>query len=238
MLGLVAISMLAWANIAKLAVEMDPTAPHMLPWDLYDFLMMFLMWTVMMIAMMTPSATPMVLVFYSIHKQQQEGDQSYLSTFIFLGGYLVVWTGFSLLATLLQWGLHSVALLSSMMVSTSPLLGGMLIFAAGLFQWTYLKDACLRHCRSPLGFILQEWRKGLRGSFLLGLKHGIYCVGCCWALMLLLFAVGVMNLLWVAVIAGFVLIEKIMPKKYRIGPISGFLLLGWGIWTIFNGLTV
>ncbi|MDR8389516.1 DUF2182 domain-containing protein [Aliifodinibius sp. S!AR15-10] len=233
-LGLAAITVLAWLYITKLALEMKVGTPHMQSWDLYDFLMMFIMWTVMMIAMMTPSATPMVLMFYKVHIKRKEENGVLLPTFMFLGAYLVVWTGFSLLATLAQWGLHSVALLSPMMVATSPLLGGMLILAAGIFQLTSLKHACLRHCRSPLGFILQEWRSGMKGTFLMGLKHGIYCVGCCWALMALLFVTGVMNLLWVAIIAGFVLIEKILPKSDWIGRITGLILIIWGMWSIID----
>lgn len=232
MLGLAAITGLAWFYITKLALELDPAAPHMLTWGAGDVLMMFIMWTIMMIAMMTPSASPMVLTFYQVHKKRKGGNEPFLLTFLFLSAYLVVWTGFSLLATLAQWGLHSAALLSPMMVSTSPLLGSMLLITAGIYQWSSLKHACLRHCRSPLGFILKEWRSGTRGTFVMGLKHGVYCVGCCWAIMALLFVTGVMNLLWVALIAGFVLIEKILSKKYLGGRITGLILIIWGIWTI------
>ena len=144
----------------------------------------------------------------------------------------MVWTAFSFIATILQWGLHTLALLSPMMVTTSPVLGGLILVLAGIFQWTSLKYACLRRCRSPLAFILQEWEEGRKGAFLMGIKHGIYCVGCCWALMILLFVTGVMNLLWVAVIAGFVLIEKIIPRGYRVGQITGVVLVAWGIWVL------
>lgn len=230
--GLILITGLSWLYIAGLALEMEARAPHMQSWGVIDLVMMFVMWTVMMVAMMTPSVTPMVLVFQRVYRKRGNGTDSWIPTFIFLSAYLIVWTGFSLAATLIQWGLHSAALLSPMMVSTSPLLGGVILVLAGIFQWSTLKYACLRRCRSPLSFILREWEEGNRGAFLLGLKHGMYCVGCCWMLMTVLFVTGVMNLLWVAFIAGFVLIEKIIPRKYRIDRITGSVLILWGAWTV------
>jgi predicted metal-binding membrane protein len=149
-------------------------------------------------------------------------------------GYLVVWTGFSALAALAQWALHAEALLSPMMVSTSPVLGGALLIAAGLFQWTPLKHACLKHCRTPLSFLMTGWREGRPGAFGMGLKHGAYCAGCCWFLMALLFVAGVMNIWWVAAIAGFVLLEKAAPKGLWIGKVAGVLLATWGIWMILH----
>jgi predicted metal-binding membrane protein len=143
---------------------------------------------------------------------------------------LVLWTLFSALAAVAQWGLHSAALLSPMMVGTSPILGGVLLLAAGIFQWTPLKHVCLRHCRTPLGFIMTEWQEGRWGAFRMGLKHGSYCVGCCWFLMALLFVAGVMNLAWVAVIAAFVLLEKVVPAGPWVGRIAGVVLVGWGLW--------
>ncbi len=134
-------------------------------------------------------------------------------------GYLIVWTLFSLMATLAQWGLHSAALLSSTMVSTSPMLGAALLIAAGLFQWTPLKSACLKHCRSPLEFLTRNWREGTGGSLLMGLRHGGVCTGCCWVLMALLFVAGVMNLLWVGLIAIFVLAEKRARGEYTGGAV-------------------
>src|SRR5258708_38558775 len=128
--------------------------------------------------------------------------------------------------------LHSRALLSSMMVSTSPLLGGVLLIAAGVFQWTRLKNACLTHCRSPLSFLMADWREGKSGAFFMGLKHGAYCTGCCWFLMALLFVAGVMNLWWIAAISILVLIEKIAPRGLFFGKIAGAALVGWGSWMI------
>ncbi len=256
--GLLAITALAWAYMLYLAAGMDMSGmqgmqgmsdmkdmdmsgmpgmaavagPQLQPWTPVDFALMFLMWAVMMVAMMLPSAAPMVLAFARVSRQAQRAREPYVPTAVFLLGYLAVWSAFSLLATALQWGLHTATLLSPMMVSTSPLLSGALLIAAGVFQWMPLKHACLRHCRSPLGFILNEWRDGAGGALLMGVRHGTFCLGCCWALMALLFVAGVMNLLWVAFIAAFVLVEKIVPRGHLVGQVAGVLLVGWGIWLI------
>jgi len=144
----------------------------------------------------------------------------------------VVWTAFSAVATFAQWELNRAALLSPMMVSNSPLLGGMLLIGAGVFQFTPLKRACLAHCRSPLGFFMTEWREGTRGAFLMGIRHGAFCVGCCWLLMALLFVAGVMNLLWVAAIAAYVLVEKIVPEGYWVGRAVGLCVILVGVWMV------
>jgi predicted metal-binding membrane protein len=157
------------------------------------------------------------------------------SASVFALGYLLAWTGYAVLAALAQSLLHSAALLSPAMASRSPLLGGGLLMLAGVYQWLPLKGACLSHCRSPLGFFSTEWREGVSGALLMGLRHGTYCVGCCWALMALLFVAGVMNLLWVVVIAGFVLAEKVMPNGRLLGRITGVLLAGWGLWVVASG---
>lgn len=159
----------------------------------------------------------------------QAQQRPFIPTAIFVTGYVLVWTGFSLLAALAQWGLHAGMLLSPMMVSTSSLLGGGLLLAAGLFQWTSLKSTCLAHCRSPLGFLTTEWREGTWGALVMGLRHGSYCTGCCWALMALLFVTGVMNLLWVAAITAFVLVEKIVPRGELVGRIGGGVLVIAGL---------
>jgi predicted metal-binding membrane protein len=154
---------------------------------------------------------------------------------VFVLGYLLAWTGYAVLAALGQSLLHSAALLSPAMASASPLLGGALLLLAGVYQWLPVKGACLSHCRSPLGFFTAEWREGVSGALVMGLRHGSYCVGCCWALMALLFVAGVMNLLWVAVIAGFVLAEKVVPNGRLLGRVTGALLAGWGLWLIVAG---
>jgi predicted metal-binding membrane protein len=151
---------------------------------------------------------------------------------VFGAGYLAVWTGFSAVAGLSQWLLHRAALLSPAMASATPRLGGGLLIAAGVYQWLPLKGACLMHCRSPLGFFSHAWREGAAGALLMGLRHGLYCVGCCWLLMALLFMAGVMNLLWVAAIAGFVLVEKVVPGGRLLGKVAGALLVAWGTWAL------
>lgn len=202
--GLALITALAWAYLIYLArdmqhmdmgMDMDMAMPQMAAWGTVEYLLLFVMWSVMMAAMMAPSAAPMILMFAGVNRKRREQERPYVPTAVFLAGYLTVWTAFSALATLLQGALHGAALLSPMMVSTSPVLGGVLLLAAGAFQWTPLKRACLNHCRSPLTVILSEWREGTRGAFVMGLRHGAYCAGCCWFLMGLLFVAGVMNLL-------------------------------------------
>jgi predicted metal-binding membrane protein len=229
--GLISVAALAWAYTVYLAHDMGNmhmgmgmAMPKMQSWSLMDFVSMFLMWAVMMVAMMVPTAAPMILIFANVNRKRQEQEQPYVPTAVFLSGYLLVWTGFSVLATLAQWGLHEAALLSPMMVSTSPILGGILLLAAGIFQWTPLKYACLKHCRSPLSFLMTDWREGYRGALIMGLKHGSYCTGCCWFLMALLFVAGVMNLLWVATITAFVLVEKAVPRGDLVGRIAGVAL--------------
>jgi len=189
---------------------------------------MFVMWAVMMAAMMIPSAAPMILMFARVNRERRERQRPYVPTAVFLAGYLTVWTAFSAVATLLQGALLKAALLSPMMVTTSPVLGGGLLLAAGIFQWTPLKRACLDHCRSPLSVILSEWREGTQGAFVMGLRHGAYCAGCCWTLMVLLFVAGVMNLLWVAAIAVFVLTEKAAPQGVWVGRAAGLALIAAG----------
>ncbi len=245
--GLAGISALSWAYLMYLSLrmsampmpmpmpEMAMAMPQWQPWGAIDFALMLLMWVVMMVAMMVPSASPMILTFTTIHNRQAQGDVV-APTAAFLVGYIVVWSAFSLAATLAQWGLHQAALLSPMMVSTSPMLGGILLIAAGAFQWSRLKQACLSKCRTPLGFLLNEWRDGSAGALVMGLRHGLYCTGCCWALMALLFVGGVMNLLWVAAIAVFVLIEKVAPQELHVARITGLGLMASGGWLLLHGI--
>ena len=204
-------------------------------WNAADFGLMYVMWAVMMVAMMAPSATPMLLMFATVNRRRKERQAPYVPTGIFLAGYVIVWAAFSLAATGGNWGLHQASLLSSMMgESTSGYLGGSLLVLAGVFQWSPLKYNCLKQCRTPMGFLMTSWREGPRGALRMGLEHGVYCLGCCWALMLLLFVLGIMNLVWIAALAAFVLAEKVAPKAEWVSRISGVLLLGWGIWTILN----
>jgi predicted metal-binding membrane protein len=212
---------------AKMGMAM--AMPQMQGWSLAEALLLFAMWAVMMVAMMVPAAAPMILMFVTINRHRQAQQSPTVPTAIFVAGYVLVWTGFSAVAAAAQWGLHAVALLSPTMVSTSPYLGGALLIAAGLFQWTPLKRACLTGCRSPLSFLMSEWRDGRGGALAMGFRHGAYCLGCCWLLMALLFVGGVMNLLWVAAIAGFVLAEKVAAWGERLGHAAGVILVLGGI---------
>ena len=239
--ALAGLALLAWGYMVYEARAMYHTGvcicaglkmsgPDLQAWSASQLFPLFLMWAEMMVAMMVPSAAPTILIFAAVNRKRRAQERPFVPAGMFLGGYLAVWTAFSALAAVAQWALHSAALLSPMMVSTSPLLGGALLMAAGLFQWTPFKHACLAHCRSPLSFLMTDWREGRRGAFVMGLKHGAYCTGCCWFLMALLFVAGVMNIWWVAVISIFVLVEKISPRGRWVGKIAGLLLVGWGAW--------
>ena len=232
--GLLAISALAWGYLFYDARHMSCHA--LMSGHAFQLGWLFLMWVVMMIAMMVPSVAPMLLMFAAVNRQRRQQRRPFVPTGIFLLGYLVVWSIFSLLASVLQQGLHAAAVLSSAMVMSSPWLGGALLLAAGLFQWTPLKRACLIHCRTPLSFLMTEWREGMGGAFLMGVRHGAYCLGCCWILMGLLFVAGVMNLLWVAAISLLVLVEKIAPAGGRVSRLAGLALLGSGACVLIRAM--
>lgn len=186
----------------------------------------FLMWVVMMVAMMVPSASPMVLTFAAMKRKRAEQGAPYLPTAAFLLGYVVAWTAFSALAATAQWALFRASLLNPRTQTVGPWAASLLLALAGVFQITSAKQACLMHCRSPIGFFVGYWREGLWGALQMGLRHGTFCIGCCWLLMALLFVAGVMNLLWVAVIAGYVLVEKVLPWGYvtsRLGAAACFV---------------
>jgi predicted metal-binding membrane protein len=236
--ALALIVVLAWGYTLHLARTMnlsggDMAMPQMHAWSAAMFAFMFLMWSVMMVAMMLPSAAPMILTFAAVQRRRQAQGGAYVPTAVFIAGYLLVWAAFSLLATGAQYALERAALVSPMMGKAAPWLGALLLIGAGLFQFAPLKDVCLAKCRSPLGFIMTDWRDGTRGALVMGLRHGAYCAGCCWALMALLFVGGVMNLLWVAALALFVLIEKVVPAGGRLGKAGGVLLIGWGGWIVW-----
>ncbi len=247
LVGLVAITLLSWAYLFYLAQDMArmemgagismnsdmgmaAAMPQTQVWSVFEFGLMFLMWSIMMVAMMVPSAAPMILLFAAANRKQESAPTPFPRTSAFILGYLLVWTGFSLLATVAQGLLHAAALLSPMMATTNSLLAAILLIAAGLYQWSPLKYACLHHCRSPLAFMLNEWRAGSLGALRMGIKHGSYCLGCCWSLMLLLFVAGVMNLLWIALLAGLVLVEKVAPAGHYLSRIMGAGFVIWGIW--------
>jgi len=195
----------------------------------------FGMWSVMMMGMMLPSASPMVLTFAGVSRQRA-AERPLLHTALFVGGYLLVWIGYSAGAALLQGALRTAALLTPIGASTSPLLAGGLLVGAGLYQWTPLKDTCLTGCRTPMGFLMAEWRPGRHGALVMGLRHGWTCAGCCWATMALMFVLGVMNLLWMAALTAFCPVEKIAPAGDRVGRAAGALFIGWGVWLMVGGM--
>ena len=197
-------------------------------WDLHYSFVMFVMWWVMMLAMMLPSAAPMILMFVSLNRQRSDGSISVVMAFV--TAYVLSWGVFSVLATFLQWILEKTEFLSSMMATTNAVLGASLLIAAGIWQLTPLKHACLRHCRSPFNFFLHKWRNGPSGAFKMGLEYGVFCLGCCWVLMTLLFYGGIMNLWWIAGLALYVLVEKVAPAGHWIGHGTGGLLIAWGLW--------
>jgi predicted metal-binding membrane protein len=190
------------------------------------------MWVAMMAAMMLPATYPMVRAFVTINRRRREREAPYVPTFWFVLGYLLAWSMFSVAATAAQWGLQHAGLLTAMGESVSRTLSGALFLAAGVYQWTPLKNMCLSRCRSPEGFVLSEWRDGHAGAIVMGLRHGLFCVGCCGALMLLLFAVAVMNLLWVAALTALVMAEKLLPGGRVLRHGIGAGLVVTGLWLL------
>ena len=201
-------------------------------WSAGSLLPLFLMWAGMMVAMMLPSATPMILTFAAVSRNRRRQERPYVPVAIFAAGYVAIWSAFSALAAVAQWILHRQALLSPAMASRSAWLGGVLLLAAGVFQFTPLKHACLAHCRAPLEFIMTQWREGPRGAFRMGVEHGLFCTGCCWALMGLLFVAGVMNILWIAALSLLVGLEKLLPRGIWLSSATGVILTAWGAWLI------
>lgn len=239
--GAAAIAAAAWAYVAGLAAQMNGMSGmsgmmDMKPWGAAEAWVAFVMWAAMMVAMMVPSATPVILLYARAYRHQEPETRAVAPTGAFLLGYIVVWIAFSAVMTTLQWALEQTMLLSSMMTATSPVFGAVVLIAAGVYQWLPTKNTCLRHCRSPVEFLSTHWRSGGSGAFRMGLEHGIYCLGCCWMLMLLLFVGGVMNLVWVGAIAVFVLLEKIAPFGRAAGRIGSILLAGWGVVVLYAGV--
>jgi predicted metal-binding membrane protein len=200
------------------------------PWTATDFALNMAIWWAMMPGMMLPSAAPMILTFSTINRQKQTRGQPFVPTIMFTSGYLIAWGLFGIFAALADWGLERAALISPMTGRLSPMLGAIVVTAAGIFQLTPLKSVCLTHCRSPFNFVVNHWREGTAGALRMGLEHGLYCLGCCWFLMALLFAAGIMSLLWMAVITVFVFIEKLFPAGQWIARTSGVAMLGLAIY--------
>lgn len=245
--GLAAVAGLAWAYTLT-GVGMPEAGAGMrsmtgmagaamfdpMPWSLGHAALMVLMWWLMMIAMMLPAAAPMMLLFAAVNRKQRIVGNPYVPTGIFVAGYLSMWGLFSVLATAGQWGLESTGLLVDM-ASASTILGGAVLLAAGLYQLTPIKQACLRHCRSPIMFLTQHWRQGPGGALRMGLAHGAYCLGCCWFLMALLFFGGIMNVLWIAGLALYVLFEKTVPAGHWLSYAAGVGLSLWGLAVLATG---
>jgi predicted metal-binding membrane protein len=252
-LALAVITLLAWGYTVWLAENMNvggmamPSgramaallAPAFKPWTLTDFIVMFVMWTVMMIGMMVPSAAPMILIYARVGRQAALQGMPLAATGFFAGGYLLAWTAFSLVATIGQWLLERAALLTPMMATANGVLGALVLIAAGVFQWTPAKDSCLKHCQAPLSFIQQYggFRRDPLGSLAVGFRSGAFCIGCCWALMALLFVGGVMNIVWIAGLTIFVLLEKVVPAGRSISRASGAGLTIWGVWLLVGAMT-
>lgn len=243
---ILAITALAWAYLFYLDYQMSHTMPHETmptpmemagmsmarPWTGTEVFLTFVMWIVMMTGMMAGAAMPVVLLVAGANAQR--GTRAvWQMTLLFGLGYAVVWIGFSGLATLAQWALHDAAMLSPSMAASSSQVGAAILCAAGVYQLTPFKQACLTHCRSPLGFLMAHWRDESLGALQMGLRHGAYCLGCCWAVMLVLFVVGIMNLVWIAVLALLVLLEKVGPAGGVVARVAGVAMIVAGIYFAF-----
>ena len=254
-LALALLTALAWRYLLLLSADMSmggmdmgdfrmiPSGmglmvPAHTPWQAMEFGFVFVMWTVMMVSMMTPSATPMILMYARAGRHAKAQGTPLAATVWFTASYFLVWIAFALLATMVQWALECTALLDSWMASTSNVLGGVVFLAVGSYQWTRLKDVCLAQCQKPFAFLMRQGgcRLDAPGSLMLGLRHGAYCVGCCWALMALLFVGGVMNVLWIVLLALLVLFEKVTPFGRLIAHFAGLVLIAGGAWLLSMGM--
>jgi len=240
------------AALVPIQTGLEPSVPgaasischQTMTWTHGYGLLMFSMWWLMMIAMMLPSAAPMMLLHAAVTRKglaradraglKAPSHRLFLTTAAFIAGYLAMWGAFSLVALVAQWALARTALLSAMMMPTSKFLGLGLLLAAGVWQLTPFKTVCLRHCRSPISFLTTHWHSGVAGAFRMGIEHGVFCLGCCWFLMGLLFYGGVMNLIWIIGLALLVLVEKVMPAGVAFGRVTGVLLIAWGVWLGFT----
>lgn len=250
--ALVTLAALAWAYTLWLidtmsmgGMEMPGMRMHANPleaimspmsqaWSATEFVLAFAMWAVMMVGMMTPSAAPMILIYARVGRQAERQGKPLAATGFFASGYLLSWIAFSIIATTGQWLLERASLLTPTIESASSVMGGAVLISAGLYQWTPAKAACLKHCQAPLFFIQRHggFRRDAPGSIRIGFLHGLYCIGCCWALMALLFVGGVMNVTWIAAIAIFVLAEKVIPAGLVFTRVAGVTLIAAGLWMI------
>jgi len=255
-LAVASLTALAWGYLMRLSADMDmggmdmtglrmiPSGmglmmPAQTPWRAMEFAFVFVMWTVMMVGMMTPSAAPMFLMYARVGRQTGAQEKSLSATVWFAIGYFLVWLAFALFATLVQWALERTALLDFTMASMDNVLGGFVFIAAGLYQWTRLNDLCLAQCQKPFEFVMRHggYRRDAPGCVMLGLRHGAYCVGCCWALMALLLVGGVMNVLWIALLALLAFLERVTSMGRLIARLAGIVLVAGGAWLFSMGMS-
>jgi predicted metal-binding membrane protein len=228
--GLVLLTLLGWTYLV--GVDYGPwfslmAMPMRHAWQAEDVLLTLAMWAVMMVAMMTPSVAPIVLLTATVERRRGRNAPAVMA-WLALAGYFAVWIGASAAATALQWALHEAGLMASAMGGLRPGLAGIVLIGVGLYQFAPAKAACLRLCRSPVETLAQYWKPGRGGAFRLGLRHGLYCFGCCWALMLVLFVCGIMNLIWIAILSALVLAEKLLPRGLLLGRLAGIGMVAWG----------
>jgi predicted metal-binding membrane protein len=253
--SLIVLAALAWAYVIWLATDMDTGGmdmsgfrmipagmalmmPTTAPWNATEFAFVFAMWAVMMVGMMTPSATPIIRIYARVGRQAAQQGKPFASSSWFASGYLLAWIGFALVATFGHWALERGHWLTPEMAAASGTLSGIILIAAGLYQWTPLKNACLRQCQMPLQFIQRHggFRPDAWGSLALGARHGAYCIGCCWVLMALLFVAGVMNVLWIAALTILVLVEKVIPAGRAVPRVTGAGFCAGGVWMLAHTL--
>ncbi|HEY2444961.1 MAG TPA: DUF2182 domain-containing protein [Rhizomicrobium sp.] len=249
--ALFVLTLLAWAYVVWLAAGMSAPAaapmgdmpgmpgmesisPSIAPWTASHFLFLFAMWAVMMVGMMTPSAAPMILIYSQVARQAGTLGRPFAPAGWFALGYLSCWLLFALAASGAQYGLEHASLLTPMMAVASRYFGGAVLIVAGAYQWTPLKESCLAQCRAPLSFVQRHggFQSGIAGSLRLGALHGLYCIGCCWALMAILFVAGIMSLVWIAMLMIFVLAEKVVPGGRILTRLAGLAAIGAGVWVL------
>jgi predicted metal-binding membrane protein len=232
---LVALTVVSWAQM--FAPDHGPAGgERLMPCCGARFSLAFSMWVMMMAGMMIPSVAPMVLTHAKIMRQRVAHGAPFVSSGLFLAGYLVAWSGFSAVAALAQWALFRSGLLDGHSLSVGPWAGAVVLLAVGLFQVSPTKNACLAQCRTPIGYFITEWQHGHAGAVRMGLRHGVFCIGCCWLLMAALFAVGIMNIVWGAVITAFVIAEKILPWRRTVVWSGGALCLVGAVALVYRAI--
>ena len=230
--SLIGVTGLSWVYLLQGAGMGMHMAMPMVQWTLGYGAVVFVMWAVMMVAMMLPSAAPTILLVSALERQRVGHLTAGVAggaAGLFATGYVLTWVGFSLAATVLQWALSRAGMISPMMAATNRTIAAALLIAAGIYQWTPFKDACLRHCRSPAAALVAHWRPGWAGALRGGMVSGLYCTGCCWALMVLLFVGGVMNFAWIIGLTLLVLVEKTLPGGGWTARASGVAFAGAGV---------